>query len=80
MVDLVKTNNATGPILSPAVPVVFKSDKPAARRKIHMKGKVWIMFSVRKSFLLTHKSLTIRVRVLLPLVSIRNNVGMVATT
>ena len=34
------TYKTTGPICSPRLPVVFSSDRPAAKRKMHMRGKV----------------------------------------
>ena len=34
------THKTTGPICSPRLPVVFSRDRPAAKRKMHMRGKV----------------------------------------
>ena len=34
------TYSATGPICAPLLPEVFNSDRPAAKRKMHIPGKV----------------------------------------
>jgi hypothetical protein len=78
---LCQTYKTTGPILSPLLPSVFSRDKPAASRKIHMPGKVFEEKVVSYVFICTDVyRLTSKVKVLRPLVSMRNKVGMVATT
>jgi hypothetical protein len=60
--------------------VVFRRDRPAANKKMHIKGKV---FMDKESVIVVWKALgglTINVRVLRPLVSMRNKVGIVNTT
>lgn len=58
---------------------MFKRERPPASRKMHIKGNVFVR-KVNNILPKILEQLTIKVRVLLPLVSIRNKVGMVDTT
>jgi hypothetical protein len=48
-----ETHKTTGPICSPLEPSFFNSDRPAANKKIHMRGKVFERY--RQLYLLLGK-------------------------